>query len=82
MLGYLVRRLLALIPVLLFVALITFTLMHVAPGGPWDRERRLDPAVESNLNAKYHLDQPLPIQFVQYVLNLLHPPQRLSWLCG
>ncbi|MFL5804535.1 MAG: ABC transporter permease [Roseiflexaceae bacterium] len=79
MLRYLIRRLLALIPVLLFVALITFTLMHIAPGGPWDRERRLDPAVEANLNAKYHLDQPLPIQFVQYLWGLLHGDLGLSF---
>jgi oligopeptide transport system permease protein len=79
MFGYLIRRLLALILVLLFVALITFTLMHIAPGGPWDRERRLDPAVEANLNAKYHLDQPLPIQFAQYVLGLLHGDLGLSF---
>ncbi len=79
MLRYLIRRLLALIPVLLFVALITFALMHIAPGGPWDRERRLDPAVEANLNAKYHLDQPLPVQFVQYVWGLLHGDLGLSF---
>jgi oligopeptide transport system permease protein len=79
MFGYFIRRLLALIPVLLFVALITFTLMHVAPGGPWDRERRLDPAVEANLDAKYHLDQPLPVQFAQYVLGLLHGDLGLSF---
>ena len=79
MFGYLIRRLLALILVLLFVALITFALMHIAPGGPWDRERRLDPAVEANLDAKYHLDQPLPIQFVQYVFGLLHGDLGLSF---
>jgi oligopeptide transport system permease protein len=79
MFGYLIRRLLALVLVLLFVALITFALMHIAPGGPWDRERRLDPAVEANLNAKYHLDQPLPIQFVQYVYGLLHGDLGLSF---
>jgi oligopeptide transport system permease protein len=79
MLGYLIRRLLALIPVLLFVALITFTLMHIAPGGPWDRERRLDPTVEANLNAKYHLDEPLPVQFVDYVVGLIHGDLGLSF---
>jgi oligopeptide transport system permease protein len=79
MLRYFIRRLLALIPVLLFVALITFSLMHIAPGGPWDRERRLDPAVEANLNAKYHLDQPLPVQFIQYEWGLLHGDLGLSF---
>ena len=35
---YIIRRLLLMIPTLFFVALITFTLMHAAPGGPWDRD--------------------------------------------
>jgi oligopeptide transport system permease protein len=68
---YVFRRLLALIPVLFFVALITFVLMHLAPGGPFDRERRLPPEVEANLNARYNLDKPLPAQFGLYLLNLL-----------
>ena len=79
MVAYLIRRLLFLIPVLLFVALITFSLMHVAPGGPWDRERRLAPEVMANLNAKYHLDEPLPLQFGHYVLGLLRGDLGLSF---
>lgn len=79
MLGYVLRRLLGLIPVLLFVSLITFTLMHLAPGGPWDQERRLPPQVEANLNAKYHLDQPLPVQFAYYVGGLLRGDLGLSF---
>ena len=69
---YLFRRLLELIPVFLFVTLITFTLMHLAPGGPWDRQRTLPPTVRANLNAYYALDQPLPVQFGRYLLGLLH----------
>lgn len=68
---YIIQRLLALIPVLFFVALITFVLMHLAPGGPFDRERRLPPEVEATLNARYNLDKPLPAQFGLYLLNLL-----------
>lgn len=79
MIGYLIRRLLFLIPVLLFVSLITFVLMHAAPGGPWDRERRLAPAVEANLNEKYHLNDPLPVQFGHYLLNLLRGDLGLSF---
>jgi oligopeptide transport system permease protein len=77
--AYLLRRILFLIPVLFFVALITFMLMHIAPGGPWDRDRRLPPEVEANLNAKYHLDEPLPVQFGYYLLNLLRGDLGLSF---
>lgn len=79
MIGYLIRRLLFLIPVLLFVSLITFTLMHIAPGGPWDRERKLAPEVQANLNAKYHLDESLPMQYVHYVAGLLQGDLGLSF---
>ncbi|NTU83147.1 MAG: ABC transporter permease [Chloroflexales bacterium] len=79
MLGYVIRRAISLIPVLFFVALITFTLMHLAPGGPWDQERRLPPQVEANLNAKYHLGEPLTMQFVYYVGGLLRGDLGLSF---
>jgi oligopeptide transport system permease protein len=70
---YVIRRVLWLIPVLLFVTLITFVLMHFAPGSPWDREgRQLSPAVVQALNQKYGLDKPLAIQFLIYVWNVLH----------
>jgi oligopeptide transport system permease protein len=63
---YLVRRILWIIPVLFAVSVITFTLMHSVPGGPWDREKRLPQAVEDRLNAEYGLDQPLVIQYVTW----------------
>ena len=47
---YIVRRVLWLVPVLLFVITITFALMHFAPGSPWDREgKQLAPAIVHNL---------------------------------
>lgn len=69
---FLVRRALFLVPVLFFVALMTFVLMHATPGGPWDREKPLSPQAIANLNAKYHLDLPAPEQFLLYVWNTLH----------
>jgi len=57
---FLVRRLLWLIPVMFTVALITFVLMHAAPGGPWDRDpgrRQIDPATQINLNRQFGLDK-------------------------
>lgn len=72
MTSYIVRRLLLLVPVLFFVATLTFALMHNVPGGPFTQDRPLPPAVEENLNHKYHLDKPLPQQYLLYMRDLLH----------
>ena len=77
---YIARRILWLIPVLLFVITITFLLMHFAPGSPWDREgRQLSPAIVANLNAKYGLNQPILIQYGHYVWNVVHLDFGLSY---
>ncbi|MFQ5872309.1 MAG: ABC transporter permease [Dehalococcoidia bacterium] len=64
---YALRRLLAAIPVLFAVSLVTFVLMHAIPGGPFDREKALPPPIIANLNRKFHLDDPLWKQYVDYV---------------
>jgi oligopeptide transport system permease protein len=69
---YIVRRVLWLIPVLLFVSLITFTLMHITPGGPWDKDKAVSPQVVANLNAKYNLDKPAWQQYLIYMAGVLH----------
>jgi oligopeptide transport system permease protein len=69
---YVVRRILWLIPVLVFVSLITFTLMHITPGGPWDREKAVAPQIVANLNAKYNLDKPAWQQYLIYMGGALH----------
>jgi oligopeptide transport system permease protein len=69
---YIIRRVLWLIPVLLFVSLITFTLMHLTPGGPWDREKAVAPQVLANLNAKYNLDKPAWQQYLIYIAGAIH----------
>lgn len=61
-----------LIPVLFLVATITFFLMHNVPGGPFTQDRPLPPAVQQNLNHKYHLDKPLIGQYVLYLRDLVH----------
>jgi len=71
MLRYILVRLLSAIPVLFFVILITFTLVRMAPGGPFDEERAVPPQVLENLNKRYHLDDPIAVQFKDYLLNLL-----------
>jgi oligopeptide transport system permease protein len=68
---YIGRRFLWIIPVLFAVSLITFTLMHAVPGGPWDREKRLPQATVDRLNAKYGLDQPIYIQYVTWAGKFL-----------
>lgn len=69
---FIIRRVLWLIPVLLFVSLITFTLMHLTPGGPWDKEKPVSAQAVANLNARYHLDQPAWEQYLLYMAGVLH----------
>lgn len=56
-----------------FWAIVTlvFALLRLAPGGPFDGERRLPPEIEANLRAAYRLDQPLPVQYARYAGMLL-----------
>ncbi len=59
---YVIRRLLYMIPTLFFVSLITFFLMHSAPGGPWDRDldaRQVDKTTQELLSRRFGLDKPL-----------------------
>ncbi len=82
MLAYLIRRLLWMIPVLFTVALITFVLMHAAPGGPWDRDpsaRQVDEATQRVLNAHYGLDKPLWRQFLAYTIG---DSKEGEFVCG
>lgn len=81
---YLVRRLLWLIPVLLTVSAITFILMHMAPGGPWDRDpsaRQVSSNTQRLLNEYYGLNKPLWRQFVAYVFGDTDPRTQ-KFTCG
>ncbi len=70
---YFVRRLLYAIPLLLAISALSFLLVHQAPGGPFDRERKpASPEIERNIKAKYHLDEPLWKQYGRYLGGLLH----------
>lgn len=70
---YLARRLLFVLPTLLAVYTITFLIMHATPGGPWDRTGKpLPPQAVANLNARYHLDDPLWKQYLSYLGRALH----------
>jgi oligopeptide transport system permease protein len=67
------------IPVLYFVATITFLLMHLVPGGPWDADRKLPPQVIENLNRRYNLDKPLLSQYAIYMKNLVRGDLGVSF---
>jgi oligopeptide transport system permease protein len=70
---YILRRLLWMIPSLFVVFTLTFIVVHATPGGPWDEsDKPLPEAVKVNLAHQYHLDDPLPKQYADYVWNALH----------
>jgi oligopeptide transport system permease protein len=67
MISLLLKRLLHGLLVLWVVATLTFVLLRLAPGGPFDSERKLPPEVIANLEAKYHLDEPVLQQYLRYL---------------
>jgi oligopeptide transport system permease protein len=70
---YFVRRLVLLPPLLLLISLVAFVLVRIAPGGPFDRERKPASAeIERQLQAKYHLDEPLWKQYLRFLGELAH----------
>lgn len=70
---YFVKRLTLLLPLLLVISFLAFMLVRVAPGGPFDRERRpASPEIERQIRAKYHLDEPKWRQFVRFLGDLAH----------
>ena len=75
---FIAKRALGLVIVLFCVVTITFFLVHVMPGGPFDRERKLPENIEKQLLAKYKLSGPILEQYVSYLGDLLHGDLRLS----
>lgn len=71
MLRFLLRRLIVAVPTLLVVITVAFFMMRAAPGGPFDSDRKLPPAVMANIEARFGLDQPLPVQYVRYLGDVL-----------
>src|SRR5687767_3879916 len=70
---FIIQRFLWMGLVLFVVSLTTFLLMHAVPGGPFSREKPLPPQALAQMNAKYNLDDPLPLQYVDYVGDILIP---------
>lgn len=65
------RRLATAVPTLLLVVTLTFFMMRLAPGGPFDQERPLPPDILRNIERAYHLDEPLWQQYLRYLGGLL-----------
>jgi oligopeptide transport system permease protein len=71
MLRFVVRRVLAAVPTLFAVVTVAFFMIRLAPGGPFDDERKLPETIEKNLRAAYHLDESLVAQYFRYMGGLL-----------
>jgi oligopeptide transport system permease protein len=69
---YLIQRLVSAVLVLWLVVTLTFVLMHSIPGGPFSSEKVLPDAVMANINARYHLNDPLGKQYIDYLKNIAH----------
>ncbi|SFA96866.1 oligopeptide transport system permease protein [Lentibacillus halodurans] len=67
---YLLKRIGFIIVSLFFIVTITFLLMQAAPGGPFTSERQLPPEIEQQLNEQYGLDDPLHVQYVDYLTDI------------
>ncbi len=79
MVGYVFRRLLIAIPVLWIIASLTFILVRIVPGGPFDAEKNLPPEIVANIKAKYHLDKPVSEQYLLYIGRLAHGDLGVSY---
>jgi oligopeptide transport system permease protein len=71
MLAYTMRRIFSALPVILIAVTVSFFIMRLAPGGPFDTDRSLPPAVLANVRAHYHLDQPILSQYLEYLYGLI-----------
>jgi oligopeptide transport system permease protein len=70
MIGFALRRIVGLVPTLLVLVTLSFFIIRLAPGSPFDQEQALSPAVRANLDAAFGLDQPLSTQFGRYLAGL------------
>jgi oligopeptide transport system permease protein len=71
MLSYAIKRILGAIPTLFIIITLAFFMMRLAPGGPFDTERRLPPEIAKNIAAAYDLDKPVYQQYLIYLGKLV-----------
>ncbi|HBG66635.1 MAG TPA: oligopeptide ABC transporter permease OppB [Treponema sp.] len=69
---FIVNRILGLIPTMFVIVTLSFFMVRLAPGGPFSSERKLTPEIQANIEHKYHLDEPLPMQYLRYLGDMLH----------
>jgi oligopeptide transport system permease protein len=70
---YFLRRIAALVPLLLVISFVCFALLRMTPGSPFDRERKpASPEIERRIAAKYHLDESFWKQYARFLGDLLH----------
>ena len=83
---YIIGRMVGIVGVLIAVSIITFGMMHAVPGGPFDvyadMQIPLPEHIQENLNAKYHLDEPIYVQYLSYMGSALRGDFGTSFRFG
>ena len=78
MVRYFLKRLGMMLVALFMIILLTFVIEHSIPGGPFTSDRKVTPEVEAALNEKYHLNDPLPKQFLDYLNGIWDHPINIQ----
>jgi oligopeptide transport system permease protein len=71
MLTYMLRRIAGLVPTLFVLVTLSFFIIRLAPGGPFDQQQPLPAAIRANLDAAYGFDQPLAVQYGRYLAGVV-----------
>ncbi|WP_022749533.1 ABC transporter permease [Lachnobacterium bovis] len=79
---YTLKRVLLAIVSIAIVSTITFFAMEMVPGGPFNKEKATDPATLKKLEAKYGLDQPIPVQYANYMVKFCQGDLGVSLKTG
>ncbi|SCW83346.1 oligopeptide transport system permease protein [Lachnospiraceae bacterium C10] len=79
---YIIKRIMLAVMSIIIVSAITFFVMELIPGGPFNKEKAASPEVIKALNERYNLDKPVPQQYVIYMKNLLHGDWGVSLTSG
>lgn len=69
--SFYLKRIVSMLITIILITTLTFTMMHSIPGGPFTRERPVPDEIMRALNAKYNLDDPLPVQYLNYMKGLV-----------
>lgn len=71
MTSYILQRLGLMVTTLFAIITLTFFLMHIVPGGPFVSDKMMAPEIQAALNAKFHLDQPVWLQYLNYLKGVI-----------